>query len=300
MCSLTPISHLCFQLLCYVFFLFSFTCSQRKPRAPGSYIRSFLRAFLRNLRPQLESMAFHAGKPLYVLTILKDLLVIGELTMPPQIPISSLLDSDCSAEALRDIQPHLTLVVGLLSRSTPLSAPSEIKDCLSRVIEYFGLPNIEPSQHLPVLLSHEDSLPRSTNNDMRSWAGSFTRNAVPFSVLHNVKLNRQTTLTMLYIYDDINAYLEYPETSATQPVGYLFCHDPRNWENPTRCFAYSLGKLSGQTRKGEEVLCAPLTMEDGRKVPCIESHYTCMLPEDLSMQYISNILRPRCKSLPHV
>lgn len=203
--------------------------------------------------------------------------------MPPRIPISSLLDSDCSAEALRDIRPHVTLVAGLLSRPTPLSAPPEIEDCLFRVIEYFGLPNLEPSQHLPVLRSHEDSRPRSTNKEMNGWAESFTRNAVPLSVQHNVKLNRQTTLATLYIYDDINAYLEYPETSATQPVGYLFRRDPRNWENPTRCFAYSLGKPSGQTRKGEEVVCALLTVEDGSKVPCIESHYTCTLLEILSM-----------------
>ena len=202
--------------------------------------------------------------------------------MPPRIPISSLLDSDCSAEALRDIRPHVTLVAGLLSRPTPLSAPPEIEDCLFRVIEYFGLPNLEPSQHLPVLRSHEDSRPRSTNKEMNGWAESFTRNAVPLSVQHNVKLNHQTLAT-LYIYDDINAYLEYPETSATQPVCYLFRRDPRNWENPTRCFAYSLGKPSGQTRKGEEVVCALLTVEDGSKVPCIESYYTCTLLEILSM-----------------
>jgi hypothetical protein len=196
--------------------------------------------------------------------------------MPPRIPISSLLDSNCSAEALRDIRPHVTLVAGLLSRPT-LSAPPEIKDCLSRVIEYFELHNLEPSQHLPVLLSHEDSQACSTNNDMSSWAGSFTRNTVPLSVQHNVKLNRQMTLATLYIYDDINAYVEYPETSATQPVGYLFRCDPCNWENPTRCFAYSLGKPSGQTRKGQEVVCDLLTVEDGSKVSCIESHYTCTL-----------------------
>ena len=80
---------------------------------------------------------------------------------------------------------------------------------------------------------------------MSSWAESFTRKPVPLSVQHNVKLNRQTTLVTLYIYDDINAYLEYPDTSATQPVGYLFRRDPRNWENLTRCFAYSVGKPSG-------------------------------------------------------
>ena len=91
------------------------------------------------------------------------------------------------------------------------------------------------------------------------------------------------TLATLYIYDDLNAYLEYPETNATRPVSYLFRCDPCNWENPTRCFAYSPGKLSGQIRKGEEVVCALLPVEDGAKVPCIESHYIYTLLEVLSM-----------------
>ena len=98
------------------------------------------------------SMAFYAGNPLYwgicALNFIftKDLVLVRGLTMPPQIPISSLLDSDCSAEALRDIQPHVTLVTGLLSCPAPLSVPPEIEDCLSCVIEYFGLLNLEPSQ----------------------------------------------------------------------------------------------------------------------------------------------------------
>ena len=116
----------------------------------------------------------------------KDVALVRKPTMPPRIPISSLLDSDCSTEALRDIRPHVTLVAGLLSRPTPLSALPEIEDCLFRVIEYFGLPNLEPSQHLPVLWSHEDSWPCSTNKEMSGWADSFTRNAVPLSVQHNV------------------------------------------------------------------------------------------------------------------
>ena len=108
------------------------------------------------------------------------------------------------------------------------------------------------------------------------------------------------TLATLYIYDDLNAYLEYPETNATRPVSYLFRCDPCNWENPTRCFAYSPGKLSGQIRKGEEVVCALLPVEDGAKVPCIESHYIYVTGGsfDVSVQYIPNTPRPRCKSLP--
>ena len=96
--------------------------------------------------------------------------------------------------------------------------------------------------------------------------------AGPNHLLENLNLclssiiNHQMTLVTLYIYDDINAYLEYPNTSATQLVGYLFRCDLHNWENLTHCFAYSVRKLSGWTRKGEEVVSALLTVEDGNKV----------------------------------
>jgi len=201
--------------------------------------------------------------------------------MPPQIPISSILNSDSSVEALRDVRPHVTLVAGLLSRPTPIPAPPEIEHCLSRVIEYFGLLSLEPPRHLPGFRSYENSRQLATNSNISNRGESFTCDDVPLSIQHNVKLNRQTTLATLYIYEDVNAYLEYPETSATRPVGYLFRRDPRNWENPTRCFAYSLGKPSGQTRRGEEVVCLLLTTEDGTKVPCVESHSTCTLLEAL-------------------
>jgi hypothetical protein len=190
-----------------------------------------------------------------------------------------MLNSDSSTEALRDVRPHVTLVAGLLSHPTPLPAPPEIERCLSRVIEYFRLLSLEPPRRLPGFRSQEGSQQLATNSNISyRWQGeSFTCDAVPSSIQHNVKLNRQTTLTTLYIYEDVNAYVEYPETSATQPVGYLFRQDPHNWENPTHCFAYSLGKPSGQTRRGDEVGCLLLTTENGTKVPCVESHSTCTL-----------------------
>lgn len=193
--------------------------------------------------------------------------------MLPWPPIPSLLrvDSD-SSEALRDVRPHVALVSGLLSRPTPLSAPSEIEHCLSHVIEYFGL----ESQYVQTFPSHED-LQQFTNSNlnMSNRGAPFTCDPVPSSIHHNVMLNRQTTLAKLYIYEDIDTYLEYPESGATQPVGHLFRRDPRNWENPARCFAYSLGRPSGRTIRGKEVGCLLLTAEDGTKVPCVENHSTC-------------------------
>ena len=225
--------------------------------------------------------------------------------MPPQIPISSLLNSELdepdSSEALRNIQPHVTLVSDLLSRPTPLSMPPEIEHCLSRVVGYFGLKSQEFSTTGNSSISNRDQLGGApfTCNPLPS---SIQCDPLPSSIQHNVKLNRQTTLATLYIYEDIDTYLEYPETGTNRPVGYLFRRDPHNWENPIQCFAYSLGKPSGQSMRREEVVCPLLTAEDGTKVPCVESHSTCTFLRILSLNYVSNVSapRPRCKSLPHV
>ena len=190
--------------------------------------------------------------------------------MPPRIPISSLLNSDGepdSGEALRDVQPHVALVSDLLSCPNPLSMPPEIQHCLSRVVGYLGL--------------------KSQEFSINSNRGApFTCDPVPSSVQHDVKLNHQTTLATLYIYEDIDAYLEYPETGAIRPVGYLFRRDPRNWENPIQSFAYSLGKPSGQSMRQEEVVCSLLTTEDGTKDSCVESHSTCTFLEVLSIIFV--------------
>jgi hypothetical protein len=60
------------------------------------------------------------------------------------VPISSLLASDSSAEALRDVRSHVALIAGLHSHPTPLSAPPNMEKCLSHVIGYYsGLINLE-------------------------------------------------------------------------------------------------------------------------------------------------------------
>ena len=42
------------------------------------------------------------------------------------------------------------------------------------------------------------------------------------SIRHDVYLNRQTTLSTLHIYEDVDVWLEYPETQTDRPIGYLF------------------------------------------------------------------------------
>jgi hypothetical protein len=96
------------------------------------------------------------------------------------------------------------------------------------------------------------------------------------TISRNVYTSSKTTLSVLYTYEDVNAWVEYLETSPDQPVGYFFCRDPHNWENPAQNFAYSLGKPSGQTMRGEEHKHPLLVNQQGSKVPCVVNHLTCM------------------------
>jgi len=87
----------------------------------------------------------HSEKPLPAgRCILKFIfaLSLGSLEAP-HVPISSLLVSGCGVEALRDVRHHVTLISGVLSHPTPLSAPPDIKKRLSHVIGYSGLLNLE-------------------------------------------------------------------------------------------------------------------------------------------------------------
>lgn len=99
----------------------------------------------------------------------------------------------------------------------------------------------------------------------------------PTEVRKSVSINRKTKLSVLNVFDDISAHVEYPSTGTdTGAVGYLFRQDPNNWRNPANDFAYSQGKPGGRTKLGEDVFCAILVDEDGAQVPCIKSHATCM------------------------
>jgi hypothetical protein len=104
-----------------------------------------------------------------------------------------------------------------------------------------------------------------------------TSNSAPVDIQQqrNVYVNHKTTLSVLYTYDDVNAWVEYPETNPDRPVGYLFRRDPHKWDNPIRNVAYSLGKPSGQTRKGEEIEHPLLVDRDWKKVLCVVAHMTC-------------------------
>lgn len=91
-------------------------------------------------------------------------------------------------------------------------------------------------------------------------------------------MNHKTTITKLYTFNDVHAYIEYPETGTEtlRPVGYLLRRDPGDWQDPVHNFAYSLGDTWGRTKKGTSVTSILLTDVTGIMVPCAERHFKCV------------------------
>ena len=95
---------------------------------------------------------------------------------------------------------------------------------------------------------------------------------------------------MLYTFEEVNSWVEYPQTNPDQPIEYLFCHDPDNWHNPVHNSAYYLGEPSGRTLRGHEVE-NPLLIDLNRmKVPCVVAYSTCK-----SSPILSEIMTLTCK-----
>jgi hypothetical protein len=117
---------------------------------------------------------------------------------------------------------------------------------------------------------------RRYTDDHGTLSSEFYRPSRPSATESNVKIGRLTTLARMYIFDDIGAYIEYPESDGQHPIGYLFRCDPNNWEIPSHNFAYTLGSPSGHTRRGQTISVDVLRdSETGEKIPCTENHYTC-------------------------
>ena len=200
--------------------------------------------------------------------------------MPPSVPISVLLNTDLEHESSNanslqvvDVRHHITSVSDLLSRPS-LGAPPHIAESLLNVINYFSSDD-NPTERSQV---HIPPLPLGPSESGIS--------ASPSNTQQNIKLNRKTTLSTLYTYEDINVYVEYPDTNPNHPIGYLFRCEPCDWQNPIRNFAYSLGKPAGQSKGGEEVFLDLLVGKDGNRVPCVESHFTCNYSFVLNFFYV--------------
>jgi hypothetical protein len=192
--------------------------------------------------------------------------------MPPSIPVSSLLNAETplavshsAPSGLQTLQGQLALLAGLHDRSLPLNTPPVIVESLTRILDHFDLHS--GPEH------HPGSAGRSAPPPVHSPPPVLLQPSP--TIRKNVYLNRKTTLSVLYTFEDVNAWVEYPETDPDRPVGYLFRRDPDNWYNPVHNFAYSLGEPSGQTRRGHEVENPLLIDHNGINVPCVVAHWTC-------------------------
>lgn len=191
--------------------------------------------------------------------------------MPPQIPITSLLNFPTP----ENLDQQAAMVAELRDRALLSDAPPLIIESLSHVANYFGstgsiAPALEQAPTPgPTVTAHRSVVPDSDPLIQPQLL------VVCPTIRRNVYSSSRTTLSVLYTYEDVNAWVEYPETSPDQPVGYLFRRDPHNWENPVQNFAYSLGKPSGQTKRGQEREHLLLVDQQGSKVPCVVSHLTC-------------------------
>jgi hypothetical protein len=194
-----------------------------------------------------------------------------------------------SNEPCVNVGNQVALLSNLLNRNSPLLAPPHVAEALSRVSHYFGLNGARPAlRREPHAQPQKQFVPIYKPLDGRRHAAppnsqTATTATVPASppnknnplIRHNVYLNRQTMISTLYIFEDINVWVEYPETKDDRPIGYLFRRDPQDWQNPAHSFVYSLGSPAGQTRR-EDGGCPLLTGADGKQVPYSIRSATCM------------------------
>ncbi|KAF8076821.1 hypothetical protein FPV67DRAFT_1715254 [Lyophyllum atratum] len=194
--------------------------------------------------------------------------------MTSRISVAALLNDETDLTAGQrpqiDIHRELLELASLVDSSGPTHAPPEIAHSLRRVISYLSAQDPPQARSDRPSSTTNHTSPGSLSSSLPlGTSGTFGR-----SIQRNYKLNRKTTLSTLYTYNDAHAYVEYPETGS-EPVGFLLQRDPAAWRNPAHDFAYSLGTPSGRTKAGDEVECVLLVDKDGKSVPCVESHFTC-------------------------
>lgn len=186
------------------------------------------------------------------------------LSLPmPGISIQSLLNpaDTTNSRAHNELSPNPPTDSGIrIHAPIPLATAAGLEAC--------------PSPTLPVALPRMIS-PRPSGPG--SPAFSFLSLPTPSETRHNVRLNRRTLLSTLYIFDNPLTWIEYPESKDGDPVGYLIRQEfPSEWRNPASSFVYSLDHPSGGTRSGETMSCSLLLDANGERVPCKQHHRTCM------------------------
>ena len=153
--------------------------------------------------------------------------------MPP-LAISDLLnpsvetpvDEQDTATSPVDVRPYLTTLAALSANmSAPLYALADIVSWLTSTINQLNVQSQGSHSSVGTPPQHPSSTPSCTTS-FSPHHDIFSPSYFPASpnptVRIGVKLNRITTLSCLYIYEDANAYVEYPETNPGDPVGHLF------------------------------------------------------------------------------
>lgn len=162
-----------------------------------------------------------------------------------------------------DVSHQLELLVNILAQPHPSRVPLHVRDSLDIVLDHFK--NSHNSQLMPGGALAPTSSPPPVD--------------VPeLKIERHVKLNRKTTLEILYTYSNPNSIVEYPATCKNGSIGHLFAMDPELWINPTCNFIYSLGEPRGRMGTVEKPeTCTLLVDNNGKLVPCKISHSTCKL-----------------------
>ncbi|KAJ6478210.1 hypothetical protein C8R45DRAFT_933970 [Mycena sanguinolenta] len=187
-----------------------------------------------------------------------------------------------NADETRSQSTRVSKITGLLN---PDNRPVDVLSLVNELATFTAnrelLVPFEIQNHLNLVLSHlrENTAARQTtaqqNNSTFPGALASRTLGPTRQETRKVKLNRVTTLDVLYTYP-IDTVLEYPETSSTGFVGHLFHMDPNNWGKPILNIAYSRGKPSGQTIAGNEVTTDILRDHHTKeKVPCVHGRTTC-------------------------
>lgn len=168
-----------------------------------------------------------------------------------------------------DVSAQLALLADILSRPHPSQVPLNVKNSLDTILEHF---KNSSNFHLA---SEAGPGPHQTSSLIRNPQVDADDTLEP-KIEQRVKLNKKTTLEILYTYNSPNSVIEYPETCKNGFIGHLFAMDPKSWINPARNFLYSLGEPRGTNgTEAKPESCLLLVDNDGRQVPCKISHSTC-------------------------
>lgn len=194
--------------------------------------------------------------------------------MPPLSNLLNPMDLPPEDHGL-DVSAQLALLADILSWPHSSQVPLNVKKSLDTILEHFQ--NSRNSH-----LVSEDGLElHQTLSLMRNPQVDVDSTSEP-KIEQHVKLNKKTTLEILYTYGSPNSVIEYPETFKNGFVGHLFAMDPKSWIKPTSNFIYSLGEPRGTNgTEAKPESCQLLVDKDGRRVPCKISHSTCKLSPNL-------------------